>query len=341
MDIGCGKGGDLRKYKIGRIAHLICTDIAETSLDQCKARYEEMKSFSSSHRGGNTRGGYRNNNQQQQHPAQNNLFTAEFIYADSTKERLKDKYANPNVEINMVSIQFSFHYCFESLAQAEMMIRNAAENLVPGGFLIGTTLDADDIVYRVRTAGGNEYKNDIFGITFKEGMLDSDERIPVFGAEYNFNLDEVVDCPEYLVHFPVFVKIAEKFGLKLLFKRRFSEYYEEKSQEYQGRNLLMRMKALESYPPFISSPVSPNPHDYDFANSVIEKLEAQNSQSGSSQRQRIGHGRKTVGTLSQSEWDVITLYQVFAFQKVGAKPQEVNRKRVNFDGNNREEKRHL
>lgn len=43
MDMCCGKGGDLFKWKKIRISHLICTDIAQVSLDQCKQRYEDMK----------------------------------------------------------------------------------------------------------------------------------------------------------------------------------------------------------------------------------------------------------------------------------------------------------
>ena len=42
-DMCCGKGGDLLKWKKGNISHLICSDIAEVSLDQCKVRYEDMK----------------------------------------------------------------------------------------------------------------------------------------------------------------------------------------------------------------------------------------------------------------------------------------------------------
>jgi hypothetical protein len=29
------------------------------------------------------------------------------------------------------------------------------------------------------------------------------ELIPLFGAKYHFSLDELVDCPEYLVYFPL------------------------------------------------------------------------------------------------------------------------------------------
>jgi len=50
------------------------------------------------------------------------------------------------MELDLVSCQFSFHYCFESLPQAEVMLRNAAECLRPGGYFIGTIPDAYEIM---------------------------------------------------------------------------------------------------------------------------------------------------------------------------------------------------
>ena len=44
------------------------------------------------------------------------------------------------------SCQFSVHYSFESYTSAHMMLRNACENLRPGGYFIGTTIDADQLV---------------------------------------------------------------------------------------------------------------------------------------------------------------------------------------------------
>lgn len=51
------------------------------------------------------------------------------------------------MELDIVSCQFSFHYCFESLPQAENMVRNAAECLRPGGYFIGTIPDAYEIMW--------------------------------------------------------------------------------------------------------------------------------------------------------------------------------------------------
>lgn len=53
---------------------------------------------------------------------------------------------DPNMEFDLVSCQFSFHYCFESSQQAKTMLRNVTENLVSGGYFIGTLPNADRIV---------------------------------------------------------------------------------------------------------------------------------------------------------------------------------------------------
>lgn len=62
----CGKGGDLLKWRNGNIKYLICADIAETSVEQCKLRYEDMKNKG--------RQGWKSN-----------LFEAEMFTADCTQ----------------------------------------------------------------------------------------------------------------------------------------------------------------------------------------------------------------------------------------------------------------
>ena len=50
------------------------------------------------------------------------------------------------MRFNLTSCQFSVHYSFESQPQAHMMLRNACENLRPGGYFIGTTVDSSELV---------------------------------------------------------------------------------------------------------------------------------------------------------------------------------------------------
>ena len=59
---------------------------------------------------------------------------------------LKNKFNKPETKLDIVSCQFAFHYSFESLPQAEQMLANVSSNLEPGGYFIGTTTDAFDIM---------------------------------------------------------------------------------------------------------------------------------------------------------------------------------------------------
>ena len=42
LDMGCGKGGDLLKWQKAGADHVVCADIAATSVEQCEARYRDM-----------------------------------------------------------------------------------------------------------------------------------------------------------------------------------------------------------------------------------------------------------------------------------------------------------
>lgn len=211
LDMCCGKGGDLLKWEKAGITHLICTDIAEVSIQQCEERYRSMLERAQRNKFGK-------------------LFTAEFFACDSTLRRIREEYKDPSIELNLVSCQFSFHYCFESLKQAECMIRNASECLRTGGYFIGTIPDANDIMKRKRDAEDDSFGNDLYRITFQ---CDADDP-PLFGAKYNFELDGVVNCPEFLVYFPLLVKLARKFGLQLVMKHRFEDYFQLHKDSCKG-----------------------------------------------------------------------------------------------------------
>lgn len=65
---------------------------------------------------------------------------------------------------------------------------------------------------RWQKCDGNKFGNDVYSIDF----LCDKERPPLFGAKYNFHLEGVVDCPEFLVHLPTLRKLALKNGLELV-----------------------------------------------------------------------------------------------------------------------------
>ncbi len=229
------------------------------------------------------------------------IYSAEFVAADCTKTHLRPLYRNPDQEFDIVSCQFAFHYCFESLQQAECMLKNVSECLKFGGFFIGTTPDSYDLVTRIQDSGGDTAGNSVYSVKYKVPS-DAGERIPLFGAKYDFHLEGVVDCPEFLVHFPTLEKLAKKYDLVLVAKRRFGNYFKQFLDKDHGRDLLSRMNALETYPaPEGKGLVGRDKADENYA-SAKAFLDTQ----------QVG----SVGTLSKDEWEAATLYVIFAFKKM-------------------------
>lgn len=285
LDLGAGKGGDLLKWKKGDISYLVCADIAGTSLQHAQQRYRELEER---HRRQHERG---------------SMFRAEFIEADCTRVRLTERYhLGEAMRFDIVSCQFTLHYSFESLPQAQCMLRNAAECLLPGGFFIGTTPDAYDLVRRVRMSDGLTFGNDVFRVTFRDK-----EQFPLFGAQYDFHLEGVVDCPEFLVHIDLLQELAQGFGLELVYKKRFEDFFDQFKEDSEGKMLLRRMGALETYPPGGDDrPMGKEPKDYECAAEEVQRLK---------QEEESSYRKVQVGTLSKAEWEALSVYIVFAFQK--------------------------
>ncbi|KAK7084485.1 hypothetical protein SK128_013501 [Halocaridina rubra] len=267
LDLGCGKGGDLRKWQKGNIRHLVCADIAETSLQQCKERYETTRNI---------------------------RFSAEFIVADCTKTRLKNKMKAAEKKLDLVSCQFAFHYSFESLPQAETMLQNISENLKRGGYFCTTIPNANEIMSRLMKNGGKSFGNEVYRIEFPEDRPDNP---PLFGDQYNFFLEGVVDCPEFLVHPKTLEKLAEKWNLELVWCKSFATLYNDALKSSDAQRLLSVMYALETYPS--RNLVTETDGEYSHAQQYLSNKE----------------GAKAARTLSKSEWEAMSLYQAYVFRK--------------------------
>ncbi|XP_022646202.1 mRNA cap guanine-N7 methyltransferase-like isoform X1 [Varroa jacobsoni] len=271
LDIGAGKGGDLMKWQKGDINHLVCADIAETSLQQAKERYMDNRNRA-------VRLGF-------------DIFEAEFVAADCTRERLADKYSQSDIVFDVVSCQFTFHYCFESLTQARCMIRNISERLRKGGYFIGTTPNAYELVRRLKESDELSFGNDVYTVTFS-----SKEDFPLFGCKYNFQLEGVVDCPEFLVNFEMFKILAREQDLELVQRWTFEEFFND-FRNQEGASLLQKMNALETYPAHIGGSLAGHEHDYVHAHEIHKAT------------------GKQLGTLSKPEWEALTVYVAYAFVK--------------------------
>lgn len=274
LDICCGKGGDLSKWQKARVERAVFADIAEVSVQQCQTRYEDLR-----RRCGR-------------------LFAAEFIAADCTKDTLRDKYRDPSISFDVVSCQFGLHYSFESLAQARRMLTNISECLKPDGYFFGTIPNAYEIVSRAQKSPDGAFGNKIYNIKL---LFDPKEGYPLFGAKYDFHLEGVVDCPEFLVNFQLFVKLAAEYGLELVYSAGLADFYKDHCEKY--KILLNRIMCFESYPAPPGKELIGEETDYTHAKEHWEQMEKKSD-------------RDRIGTMSQREWEAATIYMAFAFKKL-------------------------
>lgn len=70
------------------------------------------------------------------------------------------------IVFDVVSTQFAIHYMFSSEDCLRAYFKNVTDRLEPGGFFFGTTIDSDELVYRVRTSGSNDnsISNDFYKV---------------------------------------------------------------------------------------------------------------------------------------------------------------------------------
>ena len=240
LDMGCGKGGDLQKWKSQRISHYVGLDVADVSINQAWERYRGM----SRHGGGRFKASF--------HVF--DCFGKSIKEVDQVREVGFDPQLDPrwtNGGFDVVSMMFCMHYAFENEAKARVMLSNVVGALKKGGTFIGVIPNSDAIAEKIgdhyrkkqpqapapveedddddwdpeksvdeqekdkKAADGApaevetdetvEWGNDIYHVKFpghppKDGVFR-----PPYGWKYFYFLEEAVEeVPEYVVPWGVF-----------------------------------------------------------------------------------------------------------------------------------------
>ncbi|GAA5911100.1 mRNA (guanine-N7)-methyltransferase [Sporobolomyces salmoneus] len=224
LDLGCGKGGDLQKWSKAGTDEYVGIDLAAVSVEQARSRWENMRS---------TR------------------FPAAFLTLDCFEESITDLLPPSQVQrpFDVVSMQFCMHYAFETEEKARMMLSNVTQYLRPGGVVIGTIPDAENLLEKLSQVPEDSeqlaYGNTVYGIKF-------DTRTPPnpdswFGHRYTFFLqDAVEEVPEYMVPWDKFVELAAEYSLKPIFNAPFSDIFADESDDPLFAQLLTRMKVVDA-----------------------------------------------------------------------------------------------
>lgn len=103
LDLGCGKGGDVYKFYLSSVSLYVGVDTCKNSLKMCKTRLSKQNSM-------------------------NYKLVCDTLWS-------KVGFAK---NVDVVSSQFAFHYCFESEECAHKTVVNVKESLKQNGLFIGT-----------------------------------------------------------------------------------------------------------------------------------------------------------------------------------------------------------
>ena len=202
MDLACGKGGDLGKFKKAEIGYYCGIDIALESV-----RRDAIQRYN--------KGDY--------------TFPATFIAGDAFVHDLEDVLGeNVKCLFDVVSCQFAIHYSFSTEKRARKAFENISKALRPGGHFVGTTVDSNVLVRNLRQTDGLLFGNDVIEVNFDEKHSKKEFLPPGFGIEYSFTLeDAVTDCKESLVPLITFAELAKEYDLEIMRWTNFHQYVHE------------------------------------------------------------------------------------------------------------------
>jgi mRNA (guanine-N7-)-methyltransferase len=237
LDLCCGRGGDLEKFFRSKVQIYVGSDLAQESLKNAMDRFEKLK------------------NEKFKDLKCKCYFICEDL--SSSKNNLMVRIPN-EIYFDFVSCQFALHYHFETEVRLRTFLKNVVERLNHGGYFIGTIIDSNVMVKRLRESKSdnkNIYRNDKFtfgneyyAVKFSQKRFPKDKP---FGIKYGFYLEDSIDkrdasgqinfVEEYLIIFEKLVEICEEFDLYLVDSKNLHEFYDENAQNKFYKNMLDKM----------------------------------------------------------------------------------------------------
>ena len=194
VELGCGRGGDIQKWKEAEVGRVVALDLSSAQLEEARRR------DSSSH--------------------------IEWLHMSMLQPELAAALRPrlPGHGADAVVSQFALHYAFESEASASALLRQVASLLRRGGIFFGTAPDSEAILQAIRKDGdGRTLRRDGLLLQLKEDGPDAwvNADSSDFGQQVIFSLDDTVtagsehdDCTEFLLNPCVLCRLAADYCLE-------------------------------------------------------------------------------------------------------------------------------
>lgn len=228
LDLCCGRGVDINKIKNAKYAEIVGMDIDYENIKNAQEWYKSMiipppKAYY-----------VRADNRKLIWPDQAcGITEADKIYI---RKFIPTKYI-----FDTISLQFCFHYFFESEITFRTILQNINDNLKIGGFVIGTTFDGERVYDQLKNSesiSGKKYSGEIMWKIDKKytSKISFTDKKCNFGKQIDVYVKTIgVVHPEYLVNFKYMTKIMEEYGFSIVFIKPFEEMYNEL---IEGKNLM-------------------------------------------------------------------------------------------------------
>ena len=234
LDVGCGKGGDLLKWRSNGISYYIGTDISGTAVKDAHQRWTKI-------------------------PKSN--FSADFIRVNgAAKEADFFKNIPENILFDIVSSQFVIHYMFSNKSYVENLLNNISRRLLKNGYFICSIPDADVLAQRINSEGVKDKQGEVIvGNQYYSLKINSEEfpKDNPYGIEYGFFLDDsavgskfidsdgsvrITYVSEYVIIPENFIAMAKKYDLELVEGRNFQDFCRESLKDENYVHLLQNHK---------------------------------------------------------------------------------------------------
>ena len=238
LDIGSGKGGDIKKWKRAKLGEVFGIELDVQNIEYARNLFNKIPKPK-------PRVVYLIGNCSR-------LIFPDYDAGPSESNRINlKKYLPAQHTFDVVGIQFALHYFFENEITFRTILQNVTDNCKIGGYFIGTCFDG------VRLFKALKGKKKISG-TDESGQviwsIDKEYKTTRFNANKNSLGREVKVFvksignyhTEYLVNFDYLDKMLEDYGFEKVRVTPFSEEYENMMKEnYSNNKNMMNIQNID------------------------------------------------------------------------------------------------